>query len=1180
MSKKLSLRNTVDVLNKTIEIFTSFQEKSFEDVMASGMLPVAEAMGLDRIVVYNKLRDGQYGQFYRWDKAAGGTIPIDERLKFLPSIPVVMQWFAIVSRGECIIRRLDKMSDDEVDFSKIFGIKSIALVPIFTHGKFWGGITFQDHTKERDFDEFIDLLQSVARLCASAAIREEMRQENYKTIEMLEQRKKLSDILNETAITFVSQNEESVDARIEAGVRSICDTVKLDRFSIWRNFDMPDGMHTSQVYRWDRASGGTTKPTPELKDISYANYPLWKETLMGNNIINGPASLQPASDILKLFGVVSAFVVPLFIKDAFWGFVLAEDRYNERYFENDYVEIMRLASFLSANIVISSQMEREIAEAEQLNKLLINSAPISIFICDENLQMINCNATVLEMFNCTEKYFNEHFLDLSPEYQPDGSRSRHRASSYIKSILNGEKMTFEWTHASASGEPIPCEVTALPHKHNGKNMGLCYLYDLRSRKKMMDSIHKQGEQLAFQLEQQKLISEISNSFISFGNSYALINEALGKLGKNFGMSRVFIYCMNYKNIDAHAVYKWYASNDVPKFQDNHGSDIFNIIKTIYLENSSESSTISYANTNADAEILSKLKSMGIISFICTPLYIENRLWGVVSAQHCFLEHEWKEEEISFFTMISNVITGAITRDIYETKLKETLDKVTKLSKAKDDFLAKMSHEIRTPMNAILGVTEVQLQDETISQKVREGLGVVYNSSDSLLRVINDLLDLSKIEAKKLEITPIKYEIASLINDTVQLNMMRIKNKPIEFKLNVDEGIPAEFFGDELRIKQILNNILSNAFKYTDSGEISMSVSAEKKENSDVILILTVSDTGLGMTKEQINRIFDEYSRFNSVNNQVVEGTGLGMTITRDLVSLMNGEISIESEPGKGSVFTIRLPQKIVGEKVLGKDMLENLHKLRIGNLSQIKKAQIVHESMPYGKVLVVDDVESNLYVAKHLLAPYDLSIDTASSGFEAIEKIKNGKVYDIVFMDQMMPKMDGVETVKIMRNLGYAQPIIALTANAIAGQAKMFFENSFDGFISKPIDTIQLNAELNKYIRDKQVSKEAMPLVPPFKADAELRLIFAQDVRTALSVLESTFAHIDTLANEDFDLYAVTAHGVKSGLTNIGESALAQIAFTLEKAGKEQDKGIIKARTQELVSALKEIVAEIEAENS
>ncbi|MCL1967738.1 MAG: ATP-binding protein [Fibromonadales bacterium] len=512
------------------------------------------------------------------------------------------------------------------------------------------------------------------------------------------------------------------------------------------------------------------------------------------------------------------------------------------------------------------------------------------------------------------------------------------------------------------------------------------------------------------------------------------------------------------------------------------------------------------------------------------------------------------------------------------------------NKAKSLFLAKMSHEIRTPMNAIMGAVEIQIQDEALPPHVRESFAMIYNSSNLLLGIINDILDLSKIEAGKMELVPTKYEIASLINDTVQLNIMR-NSKHITFELFIDENAPAKLIGDEIRIKQILNNLLSNAFKYTEAGKIKLSIFTENRKGDDIMLVFTVSDTGNGMTEEQVKKLFStEYIRFNLESNRSIGGTGLGMNITQHLVQMMDGKISVDSRLGKGSTFTVFLPQKVADSSVLGKEMADNLMQFRALE-KEVKKSQFTREYMPYGNVLIVDDVDSNLFVAKGLMMPYGLSMDTASSGMSAINKIKNGKVYDVIFMDYMMPEMDGMEAVKIIRELGYKNPIVALTANALVGQAKIFLENGFDDFLPKPIDVRQLNAVLNRLVRDRQspeaiaearkdkLSKnmQKLPIIAS-AADTVSYSIFARDAKKALSVFESMLKNSENASDEDWHLFVIKAHAMKSALANIGEAASSQIAFALEMAGKERSKNAITQETQKLIDVLKSIIEKNEAE--
>jgi signal transduction histidine kinase/DNA-binding response OmpR family regulator len=482
------------------------------------------------------------------------------------------------------------------------------------------------------------------------------------------------------------------------------------------------------------------------------------------------------------------------------------------------------------------------------------------------------------------------------------------------------------------------------------------------------------------------------------------------------------------------------------------------------------------------------------------------------------------------------------------------------SKAKSDFLALMSHEIRTPLNAIIGVAQILLNDD-IRDKYRNSVEEIKNSGKSLLAIINDILDLTKIETGKLEITPAEYDVPSLINDTVQLNTPRIGSKPIEFTLTIEKDIPEKLFGDELRIKQILNNILTNAFKYTDSGSVKMRVSFEEYFiGSD--LIISVSDTGQGMKPENVAILGNEFSRFNLDANRTTEGTGLGMNITKRLLALMNGTMEIESEFGKGSTFTVTIPQEARTKKTIGEDTAKRLSDFTFTRDKQTDKKLVVREAMPYGKVLVVDDVETNLYVAEGLLRPYGIAVTTVSSGYEAIDLIQSGETFDIIFMDHMMPKMDGIETAGKLRNMGYKAPIAALTANALTGNDAMFIEKGFDDFLSKPIDVHRLNAVLNRFVRDTEKAVIAEPITSVEEAiSPKLLDVFIRDAEKSIPVLE-------TLGKDDLKLFTTTAHAMKSACANVKNTELSELAKALEAAGREGDMSFIEKNTPDFIQKL------------
>ena len=510
------------------------------------------------------------------------------------------------------------------------------------------------------------------------------------------------------------------------------------------------------------------------------------------------------------------------------------------------------------------------------------------------------------------------------------------------------------------------------------------------------------------------------------------------------------------------------------------------------------------------------------------------------------------------------------------------------NEAKSNFLAQMSHEIRTPMNAILGAAEIERQKGNHGAETEEAFNIIYDSGRVLLNIINDILDFSKIDAGKMEIVEGKYDVASLVSNTAQTNRLRYESKAIDFVLRVEENTPAEVIGDELRIRQILNNLLSNAFKYTEAGTVELFV-ASKQDGSEpetVVLEFVVKDTGQGMSEEQIARLFDEYSRFNMERNRSISGTGLGMNITKRLLEMVGGEIEVKSEVGVGSVFTVRIPQGRSGEAVCGAELVRSLENFSYHYQSASEKSQAVYEYMPYGRVLIVDDIEFNIYVARGLMSPYGVEIETAVSGVEAVEKIRSGNVYDIVFMDHMMPEMDGMEATQEIRELGYAGWIIALTANAVVGQAEMFMANGFDGFLSKPIDSGDLNAVLVERIRDRQPAEVLEAARKERESNgnageeaaaeqgaltAEMKRVLVRDAEAAAEALRGIQAKQGELTESELERYIIAVHGMKSALANIGETELSELAGRLESAGRERKLEAIYAETPGFIESLESV---------
>ena len=405
------------------------------------------------------------------------------------------------------------------------------------------------------------------------------------------------------------------------------------------------------------------------------------------------------------------------------------------------------------------------------------------------------------------------------------------------------------------------------------------------------------------------------------------------------------------------------------------------------------------------------------------------------------------------------------------RLIDMSDRALAASEAKSAFLSSMSHEIRTPINAVLGMNEMILrecEDEGITSYALN----IKSAGNSLLALINDILDFSKIESGKMEIIPVDYDLVSLLNDLVNMIKLRMEAKGLEFIVDVDPEIPRSLFGDDTRLKQIITNILTNAVKYTDEGSVTLTITYDKrlKVNDCLVLMVSVKDTGIGIKKEDMAKLFNAYERFDMKKNRNVEGTGLGMSITTNLLSMMGSSLNVESEYGKGSDFSFKLVQTVRKWDPIGD------YKAALDDFSKTKSKYVPKFTASLARILVVDDTFVNLLVFKGLLTRTEVQIETADNGRRAIELAANQK-YDIMFLDHMMPDKDGIETLHEIRQMKNCPnkdtPAICLTANAVSGAKEYYMQEGFDGYLTKPIDSEALEQTIYELLPDELIEHES-----------------------------------------------------------------------------------------------------------
>ncbi|MCR5594525.1 MAG: response regulator [Lachnospiraceae bacterium] len=627
------------------------------------------------------------------------------------------------------------------------------------------------------------------------------------------------------------------------------------------------------------------------------------------------------------------------------------------------------------------------------------------------------------------------------------------------------------------------------------------------------------------------------------------------------------------------------------------------------------------------------------------------------------------------------------------------NELERAAQMKTDFLANMSHEIRTPMNSVIGMAEMALR-EKIPDTARNYISQIKSSGRILLTVINDILDFSKIESGKMEIVTAEYVPMSMFNDVSNIIMMRLGSKDVDLNLDISPELPAILYGDNIRIRQILINLANNAVKFTESGHIAIKVDYDKTDDSSIMLIISVEDTGIGIKKEDLTKIFESFSQVDSKRNRAVEGTGLGLAISERLTTLMNGKLDVTSEYGKGSTFTISIPQRVIEwtpgvelhrpnecigisllssknlntgfkrdscklgvisyqfdenadlmprfeeimskypgcdyflfteESMLTPDRMVYLEsnpeivvvivsgfgeysELNLSNQVHINKPlSVMNISMiynrekvffnnaqgeegdftaPEAKVLIVDDNAVNLAVAEGLIEPLGMSVMTADNGRDAI-KLCEKETFDIIFMDHMMPEMDGIEATHLIRER-YPRykniPIIALTANAIGNAKERFLSEGLDDFIPKPIDVKNMIAKVRKWLPDEKIkpadpkiASESKPIRSPEKIVDNPMIISDLDTGEAIAKIgsEKVFFNVlkeyyrvipskydsikDSYENADWGKYTIEVHALKSSSAQIGAMSLSAMAARLEKAGKETDIEYIKDNTEAML---------------
>ncbi len=684
--------------------------------------------------------------------------------------------------------------------------------------------------------------------------------------------------LNSAAIIFLSHKEDSYEHAMSEGIRLIAGATGVDCVSVFKNARQPDGLHLSQIYRWDK-NAGTTRPLTGLADATYAGmFPRWERILAAGGVINGPAYQMPEAGLLESYGTASLLCAPIFYDGKFWGFVCFESLTEEKSFSPHEADTLRTASLMLANTAIRNEAAKSLREADEHIKLMMDATPLGCTLWNSDHRIIDCNAALVSLLELRNKdEWRDRFFECSPERQPDGQQTFFKLHKVLEKAFKSGRNVFEWTHRTVNGVDIPAEVTLVRVRHGAKYLVAGYIRDLREHNRMM------------------------------------------------------------------------------------------------------------------------------------------------------------------------------------RELEQTLHDVRAADRAKSEFLSRMSHEMRTPMNAIIGMTAIGKASGSIEKK-DYSFEKIDEASRHLLGVINDVLDMSKIEANKLELSENDFEFGKMLQKVMNVLSFRVEERRQKLSVNIDETIPRSLFGDDQRLAQVITNILSNAVKFShDEGAIHLDARLLSEKDGVCLLQISVTDHGIGLTEEQKSRVFNSFEQAEAGTSRTYGGTGLGLSISKCIVELMGGEIWVESEAGEGAKFSFTA--------VLRRGR---------GPAAEAAGAENTRDSGATGDfsgrvLLLAEDVEINREIVVSLLEPLKITVVCANDGAQALSMFKEApEKYDLIFMDVQMPVMDGFEATRLIRALSDPKakkvPIVAMTANVFREDIERCIAAGMDAHLGKPVIMEEVLAVLRKHL--------------------------------------------------------------------------------------------------------------------
>ncbi len=912
---------------------------------------------------------------------------------------------------------------------------------------------------------------------------------------------RLLQAVNGAAAVLLTADSTKTRESLQEGMELMARCMDVDRIHIWRN-EMKDGVLCySHVIEWNSA--------PESRDMSAFTkggpydhvIGRWKRVFAGGGYINSTLAGLPLDEqaFFQGFLLQSVLAIPIYITDHFWGFISFDDCHRVRVFTEEEISILRSGSLMLASVVTREEEAVKMREADERTRIMLDATPLCCNFWDSNYKNIDCNDEAVKLFELGSKEeYLDRFYELSPEYQPDGKLSSEQAGENIRKAFSEGRAVFEWMHQKLDGTPIPSEITLVRVKRGEEYIVAGYTRDMREYKKMMEKIDHRDALL-------HTVNDVATILLqSEVDEFAdVLWHCMGMIAASVNVDRVYIW----KNqiIDGQLcgtrLYDW-SDNAFPKRGEEASVDIpYNKLMPGWEEALSSGTCVNGIVRDLSEEEQNRLSAQGVLSILIVPVFLQEHFWGFVGFDDCHSERYFSSNEESILRSGSLLIANALLRNEMTLSLSQNavaLEKAVEAaeaaSRAKSDFLSNMSHEMRTPMNAIIGMTSIGMSAGDLEQK-DYAFNKIGDASSHLLGVINDVLDMSKIEANKFELSETEFDFETMLQKTVDVISFRVDEKRQEFTVTLDNEIPHALIGDNQRLIQVITNLLSNAVKFTpEGGRIRLDTHLESIQGDLCTLRISVSDNGIGITPEQQKRLFTSFEQAESSTSRKFGGTGLGLAISKRIVQMMGGKIWLNSEPGVGSVFefTVQLKRGKISEGTL------------IGTGVSWRNL----------RVLVVDDDQDTLDYFYSIAERFELSCDRAIGGREALDQISKNGAYDIYFVDWRMPEMNGIELAREIKSHNEKPSvIIMISAGAWTEVEDEARAAGVDRFLPKPLFPSAIADCINGCLGKEQGAKDCELSTENATTFEGYRVLLAEDMEInreiVLALLAPTKLRVD-----------------------------------------------------------------------